>query len=98
MPDQEPVLVVGAGPVGLAAALALRSFGLAATIVEAEPEDRIRPGSRALFVHRESLRLLDLSCPGIAAEIAGHGVVWRTKRTFYRGRQVYAKTYPPLLP
>jgi 3-(3-hydroxy-phenyl)propionate hydroxylase len=91
-----PVLVVGAGPVGLAAALALRSFSLPATVLEAEPEDRIRPGSRALFVHRESLLLLEAACPGLGAELARHGVVWPTRRTFYRGRQVYAKTYPPL--
>jgi 3-(3-hydroxy-phenyl)propionate hydroxylase len=93
-----PVIVVGAGPVGLSAALAIRSYGLPATVLEAEPADRVRPGSRALFVHRESLRLLDISCPGLASSIVGHGVVWRTRRTLYRGRQVYARSYPPTPP
>jgi 3-(3-hydroxy-phenyl)propionate hydroxylase len=93
--EVRPVVVVGAGPVGLSAALAVRSYGLPVTVLEAEPADRVRPGSRALFVHRESLRLLDLARPGLASTIAGHGVVWRTRRTLYRGRQVYAKTYPP---
>jgi flavin-dependent dehydrogenase len=50
------VVVVGAGPVGLAAALALRSQGIAVRVVEAQPADRTRPGSRAIFVHRACAR------------------------------------------
>ncbi|MBM7773148.1 3-(3-hydroxy-phenyl)propionate hydroxylase [Actinokineospora baliensis] len=92
--QENPVLVVGAGPVGLSAAIALRSVGLPVAVLEADDEDRARPGSRALFVHRESLRLLDSGAPGLAAELTGFGVVWHTKRTLYRGREVFAKTYP----
>jgi 3-(3-hydroxy-phenyl)propionate hydroxylase len=90
-----PVLVVGAGPVGLSAALALRAHGLPAVLLEAEPEDRERPGSRALFVHRETLGLLDAMRPGLAAEITSYGRTWHTRRTLYRGREVYARTFPP---
>lgn len=89
------VLVVGAGPVGLSAALALRAHGLPVVLLEADPRDRERPGSRALFVHRESLELLDAMRPGLAAEIAGYGRTWHTRRTLYRGREVYARTFPP---
>lgn len=88
-------VVVGAGPVGLAAALALRSHGLPVLLLEADPEDRVRPGSRALFVHRETLQLLDGMRPGLAAEITSYGRTWHTKRTLYRGREVYARTFPP---
>nr|WP_042191500.1 FAD-dependent monooxygenase [Kibdelosporangium sp. MJ126-NF4]CEL20122.1 Salicylate hydroxylase [Kibdelosporangium sp. MJ126-NF4]CTQ97346.1 Salicylate hydroxylase (EC 1.14.13.1) [Kibdelosporangium sp. MJ126-NF4] len=96
--QDRPVLVVGAGPAGFGAALALRSRGLPVTLLEAEPEDRVRPGSRALFVHQESLGLLDKASPGLAGRIVRHGTVWSTKRTFYRGREVFAKTYPPARP
>ncbi|MGQ4329857.1 FAD-dependent monooxygenase [Streptomyces hayashii] len=90
-----PVVVVGAGPVGLSAALALRARGLPVVLLEADAEDRERPGSRALFVHRETLRLLDGMRPGLAAEITSYGRTWHTRRTLYRGREVYARTFPP---
>ena len=92
--DQSRVLVVGAGPVGLTTALALCSRGVPVTVVEAEPEDRVRPGSRALFVHRESLSALDRMRPGLGAEISRFGVVWRTRRTLFRSREVFAETFP----
>ncbi|MEU6805747.1 FAD-dependent monooxygenase [Streptomyces neyagawaensis] len=90
-----PALVVGAGPVGLAAALALRAHGLPVVLLEADPEGRERPGSRALFVHRETLDLLEGMRPGLATTIAAYGQTWHTKRTLYRGREVYARTFPP---
>ncbi|KUP97295.1 FAD-dependent oxidoreductase [Thermobifida cellulosilytica] len=92
--QRRPVLVVGAGPVGLTAALALRSSGLPVTVLEAESEDRVRPGSRALYLHRESLQLLGQICPEAARSIIDHGVVWSTRRTLYRGREVFSRTYP----
>jgi 3-(3-hydroxy-phenyl)propionate hydroxylase len=90
-----PALVVGAGPVGLCAALALRAHGLPVVLLEADPEGRERPGSRALFVHRETLELLEGMRPGLASTIAAFGQTWHTKRTLYRGREVYARTFPP---
>ena len=93
--SRHPVLVVGAGPVGLAAALALRARGLPATVLEAEPEERVRPGSRAIFVHRESLQHLEDTREGLGREVAAHGLVWPTKRSFFRGLKVYSRSYPP---
>ncbi len=92
------VLVVGAGPVGLSVAQALRARGRAVTILEAEPEGRSRPGSRAIFVHQESLKLLEAFRPGLGQEIAAHGLVWPTKRTFWHGRQVFVRHYPAPAP
>ncbi|MEI7033746.1 FAD-dependent monooxygenase [Streptomyces pratensis] len=92
--QQPPVLVVGAGPVGLTAALALRSHGLPVTLLEAEPKDRVRPGSRALFVHRESLNVLGHIRPGLDRTLVDNGVIWPTRRTVYRDKEVFARTYP----
>ncbi|MFJ9244762.1 FAD-dependent monooxygenase [Streptomyces sp. NPDC101776] len=90
-----PVVVVGAGPVGLSAALALRARELPVVLLEADAKNRERPGSRALFVHRETLALLDGMQPGLAAEISSYGRTWHTRRTLYRGREVYSRTFPP---
>src|SRR5690349_6432475 len=92
------VLVVGAGPVGMTAALALRASGRSVTILEAESEGRARPGSRAIYVHKATLQLLEQISPGLGWELASHGLVWPTKRTFWRGKQVYVRHYPPTKP
>lgn len=93
-PGYSETIVVGAGPVGLASALALRSKGHAVTLIEAEPAGRARPGSRAIFVHKATLKLLEQISPGLGHEIASHGLVWPTKRTFWRGHEVYVRHYP----
>src|SRR5690606_8968435 len=92
---QRDIVVVGAGPVGLTAALAVRALGRPVTVVEAGAADRVRPGSRAIFIHGATLDVLERIRPGLGAEFASHGLAWRTKRTLYRGREVYHRTYPP---
>jgi 3-(3-hydroxy-phenyl)propionate hydroxylase len=92
---EREVLVVGAGPVGLSAALALHARGLRPVVLEAGEEGRSRPGSRALFVHKASLKTLEAVSPGLGHRIVADGMMWSTKRTFWRGREVYARTYPP---
>jgi 3-(3-hydroxy-phenyl)propionate hydroxylase len=89
-----PAIVVGAGPIGLTAALALRAQGLPATLIEAEPEKRVRPGSRAIYIHGATLKLLERIRPGLGWSFARHGLVWPTRRTTYRGRDVFVKSYP----
>ena len=95
MTESDRVIVVGAGPVGMTTALALRAKGVPVTILEAEGEDRTRPGSRAIFIHRESLEHLESVSEGLGWEIARHGIVWTTKKTYYGENLVYERTYPP---
>lgn len=89
------VVVVGAGPAGLSCALALRSRGLTVTIIEALPRDHPKPGSRAIYIHGTTLRLLEHMSPGTGHAIAQKGLVWPTKRTCWRGRDVFVRTYAP---
>lgn len=87
--------MVGAGPVGLCCALALRAQGVEVTVLEAESEARLRPGSRAIYVHRASLEVLERMQPGLGRQLAQDGVVWSAKRTLWRRREVFARSYPP---
>lgn len=89
-----PVLVCGAGPVGLSAALAIRARGIPVTVLEAQAPGRERPGSRAIFYHRQTLELWEAMRPGLGWEIARAGLVWLTKRTYWRETPVFERTYP----
>ncbi|PTX64635.1 3-(3-hydroxy-phenyl)propionate hydroxylase [Melghirimyces profundicolus] len=92
--ERRSALVAGAGPVGLTAALALKRHGVPVTVLEAEPENRIRPGSRAIFVHRATLKLLEEISPSLGYTLAEKGLVWPIKRTMWKGKEVYLKKYP----
>ncbi len=52
------VIVVGAGPVGLVAGLALKKKGISSVVIEEEPFGRPRPGSRAIYLHMSHLKAL----------------------------------------
>ena len=98
MTNQREVLVIGAGPVGMTAALALNKQGIKATIIEAEKEGRERAGSRAIYIHGATLKLLEGIYEGLGFTLSDIGIVWPVKKTFYRGDQVYKRIYEPPAP
>ncbi|SEH42653.1 3-(3-hydroxy-phenyl)propionate hydroxylase [Halopenitus malekzadehii] len=88
-----PVLIAGAGPVGMTTALALHARGVESTILERDPEDRDRSGSRAIYVHGSTLRTLERIHPGLGTDLVDEGLVWPTRHTRWRGKQVFRRTY-----
>ena len=94
MSPSADVLVAGAGPVGMTAALALRALGRPVTVLEAGPENRDRPGSRAIFTHSATLEVLERLRPGLSSAMAEYGAYWTTQRTFFGEKEVYGVTYP----
>lgn len=91
-------IVVGAGPVGMVAALALHSQGIQATILEREEKGRERAGSRAIYIHKATLQLLEEICPGLGRKLSDDGIVWPVKRTLFRREEVYVRHYKPTNP
>jgi 2-polyprenyl-6-methoxyphenol hydroxylase-like FAD-dependent oxidoreductase len=87
---REPVLVCGAGPVGLVTALLLARWGVPSTVLEAASE-RDASGSRAICLQRDVLEVFDRI--GCAAPMLAEGITWSVGRTFYRGHELFATTY-----
>lgn len=82
-PAHDPeVLVVGAGPVGLVAALFLQQHGVRVEIVDAH--QRTTQHSYALAIHPRTLRILDEA--GLSEGLIGAGRKL-TKVAYYEGRE-----------
>jgi 3-(3-hydroxy-phenyl)propionate hydroxylase len=96
--DVLPIVVVGAGPVGLTAALAARHHGLPVVVIEAEPEDRVRRGSRAVFLYRDSLDLLEGVAPGVTTPLIEQSYAWTQVRTTFRAKEMYVRKFPAAPP
>ena len=85
VPARHPVVVVGAGPVGLAAAIDCRLKGL--PVVLLDEDDTVSIGSRGLCYAKRSLEILDRL--GCGDPVCAKGVNWNVGRTFFHDREVY---------
>lgn len=85
------VVVVGAGPVGMTAALLLARQGVPTTVLEAAPSREL-VGSRSICVQGDVLDVLARA--GVGAQVAEVGVTWTRGRTFYRSHPVGEITFP----
>ncbi|QFZ21201.1 FAD-dependent monooxygenase [Saccharothrix syringae] len=89
--SEAPVGIVGAGPVGLVAALRLAGLGVPTVVLEADPE-LIKQGSKACLIQGDVLEVLDKF--GCAQPIADEGVTWTVARTYVRNQEIRAAEYP----
>ena len=80
------VVIVGAGPVGLATALGLAREGVRTVVLEAR--DTISKGSRALAMSRRSMQILDQL--GVGARVLEKSLTWSAGWTFYGRQEVHS--------
>lgn len=78
-----PVAIIGAGPVGLVAALTLARFGVRSIVLE--KKSTFNDGSRAICVSRSSFHVFDRL--GAVEPFLEKALGWTTGRSFYRGRR-----------
>lgn len=83
---RHPVVVVGAGPVGLALAIDLAQQKV--PVVLLDNDHRLSTGSRAICFSKRSLEIFDRL--GCGERMADKGVSWNLGRVFLRDEQVYA--------
>jgi 3-(3-hydroxy-phenyl)propionate hydroxylase len=82
---EHPVVVVGAGPVGLSLAIDLAQRGQ--KVVLLDDADRIGEGSRAICFSKRSLEFWDRL--GVGQRMVDKGVVWSLGKIFHGHSQLY---------
>jgi 3-(3-hydroxy-phenyl)propionate hydroxylase len=78
------VVICGAGPIGLVAALTLARFGVASIVLDRK--STFNDGSRAICIARSSMHVL--AHIGAVQPFLDKALGWTTGRTFHRGRQI----------
>jgi 3-(3-hydroxy-phenyl)propionate hydroxylase len=91
VPVRRPVVVVGAGPVGLAAAIDLGLQGV--PVVLLDDDDTVSVGSRGVCYAKRALEIFDRL--GCGDPLVAKGVGWNTGKVFFGDRLVYSFNLQP---
>ena len=84
-PRHCPVVIVGGGPSGLAAAVDLAQQGVASVVLD--DNNTVSVGSRAICFAKRTLEIMDRL--GCAQPMLDKGVTWQVGKVFFQQRQVY---------
>lgn len=83
--QRHPVVVIGAGPVGLATAIDLAQQGL--QVILLDDDDSVSVGSRGVCYAKRTLEVLDRL--GCGQALVDKGVTWNVGRTFFDTEEVF---------
>jgi 3-(3-hydroxy-phenyl)propionate hydroxylase len=84
-PARHPVVVVGAGPVGLSLAIDLAQRGQRVLLLD--NDHRLSTGSRAICFAKRTLEIWDRL--GVGDAMCAKGVQWHVGRVYFKEREVY---------
>jgi len=85
-----PVLIVGAGPTGMTAALDLAHYGIRSLLFD---EDHVlSEGSRAIAFSSDTLAAWEKL--GAVEPMLAKGVAWSVRHTFFRDRELFTQSFP----
>jgi len=85
VPVRHPVVVIGAGPIGLAVAIDLAQRDV--PVVLLDDNSRIGEGSRAICFSKRALEVCDKL--GVAERMVEKGVTWQVGKVFLEDDEVY---------
>lgn len=85
-PSHYPVIIVGAGPVGLSLALDLAQHGVKTVVLD--DDDRLSTGSRAICFAKRTLEIWDRL--GVGDAMVEKGVSWNTGKVFFQNELAYS--------
>ena len=88
--NKHPVVIVGAGPIGMTAALVLAQYGIRSVLIDRK--DTFNDGSRAICIARPSMHILERI--GAVAPFLEKALGWRFGRSYYRGKQIFRLEMP----
>jgi 3-(3-hydroxy-phenyl)propionate hydroxylase len=88
--ERAPVVIVGAGPVGMTAALTLATHGVGAVLLD--NKSTFNDGSRAICIARPSMQILQQI--GAVAPFLTKALGWTRGRSYYRGREFFTFDMP----
>ena len=83
---KSPVTIVGAGPVGLTAAIDLALHGVPSIVVD--QKDQVSRGSRAICWSKRTLEIFDRL--GVAGRMVDKGVTWKVGRLFHGKDEIFS--------
>ncbi|NMM37387.1 MAG: FAD-dependent oxidoreductase [Glaciimonas sp.] len=86
-----PVVIIGAGPAGLAAAIDCRLQNIPVLLLD--DDDTVSVGSRGLCYAKRAIEVLDRL--GCGDPIMAKGVSWNVGRTFFRNDEVFSFNLQP---
>lgn len=84
-PRHVPLVVIGAGPVGLSAAIDAAQRGL--PVILLDEDDTVSVGSRGVCYAKRTLEIFDRL--GLGQRVVDKGVTWNVGRTFLGEREVF---------
>lgn len=85
-----PVLIVGAGPIGMSMGLALARYGIRSLILD--DDDKLSEGSRAICIQRHTLQIFERQ--NVVKPMMDKGVTWTKGRVFFGDKELYQITFP----
>jgi 3-(3-hydroxy-phenyl)propionate hydroxylase len=87
---RHPVVVAGAGPIGMTAALALARHGIRSVLLDRK--ETFNDGSRAICIARPGMHILERI--GAVRPFLDKAFGWRFGRSYYRGTQIFRLEMP----